>query len=175
MSKIQLSFKIIEYKPIIPEYNDYYYQILCLETKFNDFIYSSKNNKITDYTNINKNLKYIIKLMKKGKIIGVGNLMINQEVFTKKIKQKKYKNINIFISENNYKKIFPNTDLTKITKFKTSITLSIEVNIKYNIKEKEISPKKLKLMRRNFSYQERGNNNENSIKSSKILQHRLQI
>ena len=166
MSKIQLSFKIIEYKPIIPEYNDYYYQILCHETKFNDFIYSSKNNKITDYTNMNKNLKYIIKLMKKGKIIGVGNLMINQEVFIKKIKQKKYKNINIFISENNYKKIFPNTDLTKITKFKTSITLSIEVNIKYNIKEKEISPKKLKLMRRNFSYQERGNNNENSIKSS---------
>ena len=172
MSKNQLDFKIIEYKPIIPEYNDYYYQIICHETKFKDFIYCSHDNHITDYTNLNKNLKYIIKLMKKGKILGVGNIIINQELFSKKIKQKIYNNINLFITENNYKKIFPKTDLTKITKFQTNITLSIEVNIKYNIKEKEIekeiSPKKLKLMRRNFSYQERANN-ENSIKSSNIF------
>ena len=67
MSKNRLSFKIIDYKPIISDINDYYYQIINNETKFKDFIYCSKNNKITDTINITKNVKYTIKLMKKGK------------------------------------------------------------------------------------------------------------
>ena len=165
MSKYQISFKILEYKPIIPDINNYYYQIICYETKFKDYIYCSKNNIIIDTTNLKKNLKYIIKLMKKGKILAVGNLIINNEIITKKIKQKKYKNINLFITENNYKKIFPKNDLSKINKYEKNITLSIEVNIKYNLKLKEINDKKLKLIRRNFSYQDRGNNNDYSKKS----------
>ena len=165
MSKYQISFKILEYKPIIPDINNYYYQIICYETKFKDYIYCSKNNIIIDTTNLKKNLKYIIKLMKKGKILAVGNLIINNEIITKKIKQKKYKNINLFITENNYKKIFPKNDLSKINKYEKNITLSIEVDIKYNLKLKEINEKKLKLMRRNFSYQDRGNNNDYSKKS----------
>ena len=89
MSKYQISFKILEYKPIIPDINNYYYQIICYETKFKDYIYCSKNNIIIDTTNLKKNLKYIIKLMKKGKILAVGNLIINNEIITKKNKTKK--------------------------------------------------------------------------------------
>lgn len=170
MSKNQISFTIIEYKPIIPDITDYSFQILCYDTKFKDYISCLKNNKVSDYTNIKKNLKYIIKLTKKGKIFGVGNLTISQEIFSKKIKRKKYNNINIFITGNNYKTIFPKIELYKINQFQTGINLTIEVNIKYNVKEKEISQKKLKLMRRNFSFQDRVNyKNDHSNKSSNIL------
>lgn len=166
MSKNKLSFKIIEYKPIIPNINDYYYQILNNDTKFRDYIYCSKNNKVTDLTNLTRNLKYNIKLMKKGKILGVGNLIINQDIFSKKVKQKKYNNISLFITENNYKKIYPKVDLVKTNKIQKSITLSIELNIKYNIKEKVSNIKKIKLNRRNFSFQDRANTkNEYSLKT----------
>ena len=169
MSKNQISFKIIENKPNIPNQNDYYYQILCYETNFKDIIYCSKKNKIFDITNLNKCLKYIIKLMKKGKLLGVGNLMISQELFTKKIKRKKYNNISIFMTDDNYKKIFPKVDLTKlnINKSKIGISISIEINIKYNVKEKESNIKKFKLIRRNFSFQGRTKyKNDYSVKSS---------
>ena len=115
MSKNEITFKVIEYKPIIPDINDYYYQITCNDTKFKDYIYCSKDNKIKDITNLKKNLKYVIKFMKKGRIYGVGNLIINQELFAKKIKQKNYNNIYLFITENNYKKIFPKVDLSKLS------------------------------------------------------------
>lgn len=169
MSKNQISFKIIDNKPNIPNPNDYYYKILCYETNFKDIIYCSKMNKIFDIANLNKCLKYIIKLMKKGKILGVGNLMISQEIFTKKIKRKKYNNISIFMTDDNYKKIFPKVDLTKlnINKNKIGISLSIEINIKYNVKEKDLNNKKFKLIRRNFSFQGRAKyKNDYSIKSS---------
>ena len=112
MPNNQISFSIIEQNPSLPD-SDYYFQIICYDTKFNDIIYCSKNNKITDSTNIKKNLKYIIKLMKTGKILGVGSFTILQEIFSKKIKRKKYNNINILITENNYRKIFPQTEFTK--------------------------------------------------------------
>ena len=166
MSKYQISFKLLEFKPIIPDLADYSFQLLSYDTKFKDYLLLAANSKITDSTNLKKNLKYIIKLMKKGKILGVGNFTINQELITKKIKQKKYNNINLFITENNYKKIFPNTDLSKLNKYQTGITVSIEINIKYNVKDKDINLKKWKLMRRNFSYQEKENNKDASIKSS---------
>ena len=166
MSKYQISFKLLEFKPIMPNLNDYSFQLLSYDTKFKDYLSLTTNCKITDSTNLKKSLKYIIKLIKKGKILGVGNFSINQELITKKIKQKKYNNINLFITDNNYKKIFPNTDLSKLNKYQTGITVSIEININYNIKEKNISLKKLKLMRRNFSYQEKANNKDASIKSS---------
>ena len=166
MSKYQISFKLLEFKPIIPDLTDYSFQLLSYDTKFKDYLLLAANSKITDSTNLKKNLKYIIKLMKKGKILGVGNFTINQELITKKIKQKKYNNINLFITENNYKKIFPNTDLSKLNKYQTGLTISIEINIKYNVKDKDINLKKWKLMRRNFSYQEKENNKDASIKSS---------
>ena len=166
MSKHQISFKLLEFKPIIPDLTDYSFQLLSYDTKFKDYLLLAANSKITDSTNLKKNLKYIIKLMKKGKILGVGNFTINQELITKKIKQKKYNNINLFITENNYKKIFPNTDLSKLNKYQTGLTISIEINIKYNVKDKDINLKKWKLMRRNFSYQEKENNKDASIKSS---------
>ena len=166
MPNSQISFSIIEQNPSLPD-EDYYFQIICYETKFNDIIYCSKNNIIADSTNIKKNLKYIIKLMKAGKILGVGSFTIHQEIFSKKIKRKKYNNINILITENNYKKIFPQTELTKkITQ--RGINISIELSIKYT--EKETSMKeKLKLMKRNFSYQEKIKyKKENSNRSSNI-------
>lgn len=166
MSKYQISFKLLDYKPIIPDNIDYSFQILSYDTKFRDYISLATNNKITDFTNYKKNIKYIIKLIKKGKILAVGNLTINQDLLSKKIKQKKYNNINLFITENNYKKIFPNINISKVSKYQAGISLSIEINIKYNnIKEKEINLRKLKLIRRNFSYPERGNNKDYSIKS----------
>ena len=169
MSKNQISFKIIENKPNIPNQNDYYYQILCYETNFKEIIYCSKKNKVFDTTNLNKCLKYIIKLMKNGKLLGVGNLMISQELFTKKVKRKKYNNISIFMTDDNYKKIFPKVDLNKlnINKNKIGISISIEINIKYNVKEKDPNTKKFKLIRRNFSFQGRAKyKNDYSIKSS---------
>ena len=167
MSKIQISFKIIENKPIIPDINGYYYQIFCYETNFKDIIYCSKNNKITDIVNSQKSLKYIINLMRKGKILGVGNLFINKEFFIKKLKRKKYNNINIFITDNNYKKIFPSIDFSKVNTIKNGITLSIEINIKYNVKIKDSNVKKVKLMRRNFSFQEKAKyKTDYSVKST---------
>lgn len=166
MSKYQISFKLLEFKPIIPDLTDYSFQLLSYDTKFKDYLLLTTNSKISDSTNLKKNLKYIIKLMKKGKILGVGNFTISQELIAKKIKQKKFNNINLFITGNNYKKIFPNSDLSKLSKYQTGITVSIEINIKYNIKDKDINLKKWKLMRRNFSYQEKANNKDASIKSS---------
>ena len=130
MSKYQISFKLLDYKPIIPDNIDYSFQILSYDTKFRDYISLATNNKITDFTNYKKNIKYIIKLIKKGKILAVGNLTINQDLLSKKIKQKKYNNINLFITENNYKKIFPNINISKVSKYQAGISLSIEVNIK---------------------------------------------
>jgi hypothetical protein len=168
MAKNQISFKIIEYKPNIPNIIDYSFQILCYDTGLKDYINNEKNS-ITDYITIKKNLQYIIKLTKKGKILGVGSLTINNEIFTKKIKNKKYNNINLFITENNYKKIFPNVDITKKNLYQAGINLTIELNIKYDIKEKEINKTKFKF-KRNFSFQDRANlKNDYSNKSSNIL------
>ena len=167
MPKNQISFSIIELNPSLPDI-DYYFQIICYDTNFSDIIYCSQNNKITDSTNIKKSLKYIIKLMKSGKILGVGSFRIPQEVFSKKIKRKKYNNINILVTENNYKKIFPQTEITKKNINQRGINISIEVCINYT--EKEMAMKaKLKLMKRNFSYQEKIKyKKENSNRSSNI-------
>ena len=166
MSKNQITFKIIELNPSIPNIDNYNFLFICSDTKFKDSISYSKNNSVTDKTNLTKSLKYIIKLTKKEKILGVGNLLINHDIFTKKIKNKIYRNINLFITENNYKKIFPQTIGNKI---RQGIILSIEVNIKYNIidkplneKQKTPSQKKIKLIKRNFSFQK----NEYSVKST---------
>ena len=70
--------------------------------------------------------------MKRGKILAVGNIIISQELISKKTKKKIFNNINLFIIENNYKKIFPKINFSKVNKFQTNITLSIEVEIKYN-------------------------------------------
>ena len=177
MSKKQITFKIIENKPIIPNNNNYFYEIHSYDTQFKDHIYFNQNNQITDTTNFKKSIKYIIKLLKKGKIFGVGNFIISQELFTKKIKQKRYNNINLFITENNYKKIFPNVNSTNSNKIRPGIVISLEINIKYNITEKEFNKgvkkdkiqnyKKMKLMKRNLSYQDKAKiKNEYSVKSS---------
>lgn len=55
MPNNQISFSIIEQNPSLPD-SDYYFQIICYDTKFNDIIYCSKNNKITDSTNIKKKI-----------------------------------------------------------------------------------------------------------------------
>ena len=159
MSKKLIIFKIIESKPTIPNNNDYKYQILSYDTQFKNFIYCNKNNQIIDKTNLNKSLKYIVKIMKRDKILGVGNLVINQDVFQKKIKKKIYNNINIFMNEKNYKKIFNSLGENKLS---FEIILSIEVNIRYNnIATKDIQ-KKIKLIKRNLSFQK----NEYSVKST---------
>ena len=169
MSKKQIIFKIIEHKPTIPNINEYNYQISCNDTQFKDYIYCNKNNEIIDTTNIKKSLKYIIKLTKNGKILGVANLIINQDLFTKKIKRKLYNNINLFVTENNYKKIYHQSNSNKN---KQGIVLTIEILINYNINEREIEKekgkgnssiqKKIKLIKRNLSFQ----NNEYSVKST---------
>ena len=38
--------------------------------------------------------------MKNGKMLGVGHLIIEQDIFAKKIFEKIYNNINVFITEN---------------------------------------------------------------------------
>ena len=169
MSKKQIIFKIIEHKPTIPNINEYNYQIVCNDTQFKDYIYCNKNNEIIDTTNMKKTLKYIIKLTKNGKILGVANLIINQDIFTKKIKRKLYNNINLFVTENNYKKIYHQSNSNKN---KQGIMLTIEILINYNINEREIEKekskgnssiqKKIKLIKRNLSFQ----NNEYSVKST---------
>ena len=161
MSKIKIIFKIIEHKPTITNINDYNYQIICHDTKFNDYIYCNRNNDIYDIINSKKSLKYIIKLMKKEKMFGIGHLIINQDIFIKKIKQKIYNNITLFITENNYKAIFPKSNVNNI---KQGITLSLKINIIYNYSEKVIKnekpkeieelsmQKKIKLIKRNYSF-----------------------
>lgn len=170
MLKKQIIFKIIEHKPTIPNINDYRYQIICYETNFKDYLYCNKSNEIIDTTNIKKSLKYIIKLMKNDKILGIGNLIINNDLFIKKIRRKVYHNINIFITDNNYPKLFPQINGSAI---KQGLFLSIEILINYikenkeknkdKGKDKQSSPveKKIKLIKRNISFQK----NEYSIKS----------
>ncbi len=167
MSKKQIIFKIIEHKPSIPNINEYNYQIVCNDTQFKDYIYFNKNNEVIDTTSLKKTLKYIIKLTKNGKILGVGNIILNQDFFAKKVKRKIY-NINLFVTDNNYKKIFSQSFGNKN---KQGIIVSIEIFINYNINEKEKEKgkgsasiqKKIKLIKRNLSFQ---NNNEYSVKSS---------
>ena len=164
MSKKEIIMRIIENNPRIENNCEYVYQIICYETRFKDYIYFNKNNSIKDITNIKKPLKYYIKLMKKGKILGVGNIIIGNDIFVKKIKKKIYNNINIFITENNYRKIFRESDDNKK---RMGIKIGMEVNINYkeiieNEKEKNRNKKKIKLIKRNLSFQ----NNEYSMKSS---------
>ena len=166
MSKNHINFKIIECNPTIPNIENYTFLLICNDTKFKDHIYYSKNSTITDKTNLTKSLKYIIKLTKKEKVMGVGYLVINQDIFTKKINHKIYHNINLFITENNYKKIFLQSNVNKI---RQGIIISIEINIKYNVEEKSMNEKqktptqkKIKLIKRNFSFQK----NEYSVKST---------
>ena len=166
MSKNHIKFKIIECNPTIPNIENYTFLLICNDTKFKDHIYYSKNSTITDKTNLTKSLKYIIKLTKKEKVMGVGNLVINQDIFTKRINHKIYRNINLFITENNYKKIFLQSNVNKI---RQGIIISIEINIKYNVvekstneKQKTPTQKKIKLIKRNLSFQK----NEYSVKST---------
>jgi hypothetical protein len=170
MLKKQIKFKIIEHRPTIPNINDYRYQIICNDTNFKDYLYCNQNNEIIDTTNLNKSLKYIIKLMKNDKILGLGSLIINNDLFMKKIRRKIYNNINIFITNNNYPILFPQANGNII---KQGLFLSLEVFINY-IKEKkekykerstdkQSSPgeKKYKFIKRNISFK----NNEYSVKS----------
>ena len=177
MSTKLLIFKLIDQKPSIPNIEEYYYQIICYDTKFKDYIYCNKFNEITDTIDLKKPLKYIIKLMKKGKILAVGNFIITQELFIKKIKKKKYNNINLFITENNYKKIFPNINPTFTDNLKKGLLVSLEISIKYIIaeeglnnnakNEKYINYKKIKLIKKNFSFQGKKKlKNEYSVKCS---------
>ena len=158
MSQKIIFFKIIDSKPTIPKNNDYKYLILSYDTQLKNFIYCNTNNQIIDKTNLNKSLKYIVKIMKRDKILGVGNLIINQDIFQKKIKRKIYNNINIFMSEKNYKKIYNKVGENKLNQ---GIIVSIEINVKYNEIAKDMK-KKIKLVKRNLSFQK----NEYSVKST---------
>ena len=165
MSLKEIIFQIIEYKPKIPNISDFICQVICNETDFKENIYCDKNNYIVDRTNKKKSLKYIIKLMKNEKLVGVGNLVIGNDIFSKKIRRKIFNNINIFTTENNYKKIFLQNSCNN--KIKVGINLTIEVVINYNIKsetqkERNSAQPKTGLGKRNLSFKK----NDGSIKSS---------
>ncbi len=84
MSKIEISFNIINYKPNYFNFNDYYFEFVCDETKFKDIIEYSKKNIITNKTEIKTNLKYFIKVFYKKELIGLTNFNIPQKYLFKK-------------------------------------------------------------------------------------------
>ena len=151
MSKIEISFNIINYKPNYFNFNDYYFEFVCDETKFKDIIEYSKKNIITNKTEIKTNLKYFIKVFYKKELIGLTNFIIPQKYLFKK---KKSFNINInnlklTMSEFHLKKLFPNNNNNN------NLGISIDIKISFKFIQKKI----------NFSYKKISNYKINNKKN----------
>ena len=152
MSKIEISFNIINYKPNYFNFNDYYFEFVCDETKFKDIIEYSKKNIITNKTEIKTNLKYFIKVFYKKELIGLTNFIIPQKYLFKK---KKSFNINInnlklTMSEFHLKKLFPNNNNNN-----NNLGISIDIKISFKFIQKKI----------NFSYKKISNYKINNKKN----------
>ena len=152
MSKIEISFNIINYKPNYFNFNDYYFEFVCDETKFKDIIEYSKKNIITNKTEIKTNLKYFIKVFYKKELIGLTNFIIPQKYLFKK---KKSFNINInnlklTMSEFHLKKLFPNNNNNN-----NNLGISIDIKISFKFIQKKI----------NFSYKKISNYKNNNKKN----------
>ena len=152
MSKIEISFNIINYKPNYFNFNDYYFEFVCDETKFKDIIEYSKKNIITNKTEIKTNLKYFIKVFYKKELIGLTNFIIPQKYLFKK---KKSFNINInnlklTMSEFHLKKLFPNNNNNN-----NHLGISIDIKISFKFIQKKI----------NFSYKKISNYKINNKKN----------
>ena len=153
MSKIEISFNIINYKPNYFNFNDYYFEFVCDETKFKDIIEYSKKNIITNKTEIKTNLKYFIKVFYKKELIGLTNFIIPQKYLFKK---KKSFNINInnlklTMSEFHLKKLFPNNNNNN----NNNLGISIDIKISFKFIQKKI----------NFSYKKISNYKNNNKKN----------
>ncbi len=153
MSKIEISFNIINYKPNYFNFNDYYFEFVCDETKFKDIIEYSKKNIITNKTEIKTNLKYFIKVFYKKELIGLTNFIIPQKYLFKK---KKSFNINInnlklTMSEFHLKKLFPNNNNNN----NNNLGISIDIKISFKFIQKKI----------NFSYKKISNYKINNKKN----------
>ncbi len=154
MSKIEISFNIINYKPNYFNFNDYYFEFVCDETKFKDIIEYSKKNIITNKTEIKTNLKYFIKVFYKKELIGLTNFNIPQKYLFKK---KKSFNINInnlklTMSEFHLKKLFPNNNNNNNN---NNLGISIDIKISFKFIQKKI----------NFSYKKISNYKINNKKN----------
>ena len=153
MSKIEISFNILNYKPNYFNFNDYYFEFVCDETKFKDIIEYSKKNIITNKTEIKTNLKYFIKVFYKKELIGLTNFIIPQKYLFKK---KKSFNINInnlklTMSEFHLKKLFPNNNNNN----NNNLGISIDIKISFKFIQKKI----------NFSYKKISNYKINNKKN----------
>ena len=153
MSKIEISFNIINYKPNYFNFNEYYFEFVCDETNFKDIIEYSKKNIITNKTEIKSNLKYFIKVFYKKELIGLTNFIIPQKYLFKK---KKSFNINInnlklTMSEFHLKKLFPNNNNNN----NNNLGISIDIKISFKFIQKKI----------NFSYKKISNYKINNKKN----------
>ena len=156
MSKIEISFNIINYKPNYFNFNEYYFEFVCDETNFKDIIEYSKKNIITNKTEIKSNLKYFIKVFYKKELIGLTNFIIPQKYLFKK---KKSFNINInnlklTMSEFHLKKLFPNNNNNNNNNLGISIDIKISfkfIQKKINFSHKKISNYKINKTK-NFLY-----------------------
>jgi hypothetical protein len=135
MSKIEISFNIINYKPNYFNFNEYYFEFVCDETNFKDIIEYSKKNIITNKTEIKSNLKYFIKVFYKKELIGLTNFLIPQKYLFKNKKSFSINinNLKLTMSEFHLKKLFPNNNNDN------NLGISIDIKISFKFIQKKIN------------------------------------
>jgi len=175
MSKIEISFNIINYKPNYFNFNEYYFEFVCDETKFKDVIEYSKKNIITDKTEIKSNLKYFIKVFYKKELIGLTNFIIPQKYLFKNKKSFciNYNNLKLTMSDFHLKKLFPNNNNNNNNNIQLGISIDIKITFKFLQKKINFSYKKTPYYKinnkKNFLYNYNNNyNNTNNINLNNI-------
>ena len=149
MSIAEIQFFVKDCNPKSFDFNECKFKIISYDTKFDNFISFQNNDSITDKTELKTDIKYCIKALIKGEILGIGSFILPKNTFDKKIKNIKINNINLTLSFavlNKYFKI----PISKNNQFKISISLEIKINYKKKrLKFKKINPIKNRILRIN--------------------------
>ena len=171
MSKIEISFNITNYKPNYFNFDDYYFEFVCDETKFKDIIEYSKKNIITNKTEIKSNLKYFVKVFDKKELIGLTNFIIPQKYLfkNKKTFSINFNNLKLTMSDFHLKKLFPNNNNNNNNNIQLGISIDIKITFKFFQKKINFSYKKIPFKtnnKKNFLYNYNNiynNTNNNNI------------
>ena len=131
MSITEIQFSVIDCNPKTFDFSDCYFKIISHDTKFDNTISYLQKNSITDKTELKSDIKYCIKVMTKGEIIGIGSFILPKRTFDKKLKHIKYNNINLTLSHSILNKYFK----IPIQQKQFQISITLDVNIKYITKK----------------------------------------
>ena len=176
MTQIIITFDIIEYFPSDFNYDEYSFMIISESRDFEQEISYLNQNQISHKASFtNKDLKYSIKVIKGGSLIGISDIIIPAQILSKK-ESVFDKTCQITMTDSVKKIIFGNTSSANNLKFNMHLTLQ------YIKKEK--SPRKRNIKKegkvnKNFSSDnynfEENYEKEESMHSFNIGKHKKRI